>query len=185
MKNINTHFDKKYFESRKHIAWRGDVVAEAILNFCPGINRLVDVGCGTGDILAGIQKAKPSVLLQGIDGAIEAGKQYMPKHPTFLMRDMRKAKGVLFGCFEVCCCFEVFQYIEQANQNSFLRNLTRLSNSILISAPDELKSAIQVYMISNKYREKDISAFRASLEHLKDKQAIKGIYYNSMYFERT
>ena len=184
MRNINKHFNKQYFESREHIAWRGDVVAETILAFCPGTDSLVDVGCGTGDILAGIRKLKPGVYLQGIDGAIEAKKQYMGSVGTFLLRDMCKAKGVSLNYFEVCICFEVFQYIEPQYQKTFMRNLQRLSNKILISAPEELQATVRRYMVENKYHEKSVTKLREQLETIKHKPAVKGIYHNSMYFEK-
>ena len=183
MKNINTHFNKQYFESRKHIAWRGDVVAQAIIDsFKP--ESVVDVGCSIGDIVAGLQKAGVQTV-RGIDGAFEAGRQYVGPPKSFVYRDMRKAKGISMGVFKLCICFEVFQYIEQKYHQTFIRNLQRLSNKILISVPEELEPAVELHMVSNKFRKKDILAFRAPLEHLKSKPAIKGIYHNTMYFERA
>jgi hypothetical protein len=181
MKDINEHYSKRYFDTRHFIAWRADAVARAIVEiFKP--ESVVDAGCSIGDIVAALQRLDVGAF--GIDGACEAGYQFLGAPGTFQLKDMRETM-VSPGRFDLCCCFDVLTVVEQKYKRTFIRNLQKLSDKILIGVPETERDLIRALFLSAGYTEGSMDAFRAKLESLKSKPAVKGIYYNTLLFEKA
>jgi len=182
-KNINEHYDKKYYDGRHYIAWRAGLVAQAIVDaFNP--SSVIDVGCAIGDITAALAAA--GVQVTGIDAADEAERQYAGPQGTFYKHDLRYQLSIHNRC-DLCICFDTLVVVEPQYQKVFMRNLMSMSDNILIGVPfdnEEMRTLVIRYFESKGYTLSPCGKFKQALEDIKNKQAVKGIYYNTLYFRK-
>jgi SAM-dependent methyltransferase len=73
---MTPNFDQAYMAHRKHIAWRGPVIAHAILAVL-GPKTILDLGCGTGDIVAGFLDLGAEAW--GVDNSLAAMELLPPE----------------------------------------------------------------------------------------------------------
>ncbi len=99
--------DHFWFESRNQlIAW-------AIARYFPDASSLLETGCGTGFVLAGIERAFPNLTLWGgepyADGLAQAARR--TRCATLVQMDARQIP--FEGEFDVVGAFDVLEHIEE------------------------------------------------------------------------
>jgi len=187
MNDINEHYNQDWFAKRLFISWRAVPVCRALDNvFHP--SSVVDVGCAIGDLVKGF--IDMGIGCMGIDAAPGLLPFYMAdRDVTLFMHDMRKALPMGVERYDLCTCFDVYSVIDEHHRKRFLRNLTKLSGRVLVGVPfDDAHMRAEVADTMSMYRfRRDMSyeaALKEELEPIKNKQAIKGIYYNTLYFRK-
>lgn len=186
-----TAFDDKYMTHRRHIAWRGPIIADAIQGALPvdEISTVLDLGCATGDIAAALRAL--GVRAWGLDSSPAAGECLPWQHMIYC--DICHADQFLRQGWEhdlgtklpvaLVICLEVLSVVPDEARGDILRNAMRLGRILLV----------------NHLRVKDAAALRcqgwtldhtatARLRHLLEpwatKQAMKALYRTGEFWRK-
>jgi SAM-dependent methyltransferase len=145
-----------WFESRNRlIVW-------AIGRYCRGARTLLEVGCGTGFVLQGIDKTFPSLLLTASDampGGLAIAATRVPT-AVLIQQDARALDAV--ERFDIVCAFDVLEHIVE--DEDVLRRMFRATTPggrILITVPQhpQLWSRTDTYARHlRRYRRHDLIA---------------------------
>lgn len=136
-------FEASYFESLSKREpgnfWfqaRNDLLVWALKHYFPGATSFLEIGCGTGFVLAGIRKAWPELVLSGSEVfvaglAIAAGR--LPATELFQM----DARRIPFADhFDVIGAFDVLEHIAEDEQVlSEMYRAVRKGGGIMITVP--------------------------------------------------
>ena len=156
---------------RKHIAWRGPIIAKAIADTC-GLGRIVEVGGGIGDIAAALADLGAEVwILENSDAAV---KETLYRKDRYIYIDI--TKDLLTCKYDLVLCFEVLSILPEETHAKVIENLAALGNRILCNHVP----AIPGY----QEREEVTESFRQRLAPWGQKQAFKALYRTATYFEK-
>lgn len=114
-----------------------DAVVERCFSLIDPPRTVIDVGCGSGELLARVAARAPLARLVGLDfasSAIERGKERVPG-ATFVVGDLYRAP--LQDTFDLVLCTEVLEHL--ARPDDAVAALVRLCNAsgrIVITVPD-------------------------------------------------
>lgn len=134
-------FSADYMKKRMHISWRGAHIAKAIDDALHP-RSAVDLGCGTGDILAGLKDRQ--VEGYGIDSSIDGGACLEP-WARFLHADIREpwetwgdaARFYDLVPVDLVVCLEVLSIVpEELDRKLILQNALCLGKSLLVNRTD-------------------------------------------------
>jgi hypothetical protein len=130
----DTNYDKQFYkdnlvDSRSS----GEVILARVLELLPGLESVVDVGCGTG-IWLSILKMMGVETIQGYDGdwVLAADALTIPRscfQPANLNEPLESTRT-----YDLAISAEVAEHLATASSPTFVRSLTRLSDVILFSA---------------------------------------------------
>jgi len=131
----NKRFLKSYIEPGRISFYNEliDVIKKS--NVLENINSIIDIGCGTGHLLSGIQKQFPSIKLTGSDfseQALEIAKKTIP-NAVFLPCDIYNIPENLLGNYDAVICTEVLEHLlypEKALNN--IKSLLKDGKGIII-----------------------------------------------------
>jgi len=122
----DSHF---WFRSRNRlIAW-------ALGRYFPEASRLLEVGCGTGVVLAAIGARFPAIELVGFDVSAEALRVARQRVEAELVQ--LDARSLLFEIeFDVVCAFDVLEHIDDDEAAlAGLAEATRPGGGLLVTVP--------------------------------------------------
>jgi len=108
------------------------LVVPVVLDLAPGIESVVDVGCGLGTFLEAFSSEGVSVI-QGIDGDYVDREMLRIPDQQFMTKDLSKPLR-LDRRFDLAVSLEVAEHLPNERGPSFVRDLTSLSDLILFSA---------------------------------------------------
>lgn len=115
---------------------RNRLIVWALRTYFPSAQRMLEVGCGTGYVLAGIRRAYPELSLMGSElfpEGLEVARRRVPGVPLLEM----DALDVPFrGIFDVVGAFDVLEHIEQ--DDLVLRELAAAATShggLIVTVP--------------------------------------------------
>lgn len=91
---------------------RNRLIAWAIGRYFPGARNLLEVGCGTGFVLAGIAAAFPALKLAGSEAASEGFAFAAARVPGASLMQMDARRIPFRGEFDVVGAFDVIEHIE-------------------------------------------------------------------------
>lgn len=197
MYTLDTVYTKKFFRQRKSLAWRVPIVCDAIMKVLHP-KRIIDVGCGNGDLVAGFQERikGPVYGIEGTPNALECMPPGLQK--SIFIRDLRvPLDNLLPHRMDLVICFEVAEHIEEEYAEAFVKNLTKLSDRILMSAavPGQggrvhvncqpwvywfHKFTEQCYRHNNQV----VLALQRHWEQWRNRKGIKAYYQNLMCWEK-
>lgn len=116
-----------FFGKRHRMLWRVPIVCEAIAEVIE-FNSVIDIGCAIGDIVKGFEDL--GKLSHGLEGSINAKPFLLTNNVTF--KDLRSPLEIPMK-FDLCTCLEVAEHIETEYIGIFIKNITSLSDKILVS----------------------------------------------------
>ena len=93
--------------------------------------NVVDVGCGVGFLAEELEKG--SVEVTCVEGAWLDVQSFLGSRDRLIITDLEKAFD-LDGKFDVCVSIEVAEHLEQHRAESFVSDLTMLSDVVVFSA---------------------------------------------------
>jgi SAM-dependent methyltransferase len=141
--NTGTGFKPEYFarlagieEANFWFRARNDLIQWALCNYFPNAGSFLEVGCGTGFVLAGIREKFPQMRLVGseifADGLVFA-KARLPKVEVYQM----DARRILFECeFDVVGAFDVLEHlVEDESALAQMFNAARPGGGLLVTVP--------------------------------------------------
>lgn len=171
-------FDADYMARRMFISWRAPIVAAAIVEVLdPKV--AIDVGCATGDIVAGLvdlgvdawgtdsSKASMSMVPTGKRIITDATVPWIPAHK-----------------FGLAICFEVFSILPEVKRDAVLQNLTTVADTILANHIDLAPGRGRI-MEDWALDVVATDRFREILEPWIKKQAIKAIARTAQVWRRN
>ena len=129
MKPLEEIYGPKFFARRDKLLWRAEIMCNAINDvFEP--ESVMDVGCGIGEYVQYFHN-NLGIEANGIEGS-EACHPYLVSENVYII-DMRIEFNVRI-CSDLAVCFEVAEHLEVEYSDIFVKNLTNLSDVILMSA---------------------------------------------------
>ena len=151
---------------------------------------VVDVGCGTGIMLA--RFAGKGIDVKGIEGSSAAIRR-ATVGDAIVRANLRRGVPVL-GRFDLCLCIEVAEHLPRRSARRLVRGLTRLSDLVVFSAatpgreePGHLNERPREYWIElfrrRGFGESALSdPVRAAIQHIPEPSRM---HTNLMVFERS
>ena len=129
MKPLEEIYGPKFFARRDRLMWRAVIICKAVVDvFNP--ESVIDVGCGIGDYVK-YWYNDMNIQAFGIEGS-EAVLPYVVSDKVLIF-DMRVEHNIRLHS-DLVTCFEVLEHIEEEYSDIFVKNLTKLSDCILVSA---------------------------------------------------
>lgn len=123
---------------RAHFWFRGrnDLIAWALGKYFPEASALLEVGCGTGQVLDRVRATRPDLRLVGTEIHVQGlkfSRQRLPE-TEFLQMD---ARAIPFAEeFDVVCAFDVIEHVdEDARVLAQLHQACRSGGGMLITVP--------------------------------------------------
>jgi SAM-dependent methyltransferase len=92
---------------------RNRLVVQLLRRYFPGARRLLEIGCGTGFVLAGLREALPQLELVGselYEGGLEFAADRLPGVELYQM-DCRRMP--FDSEFDVICALDVLEHVEE------------------------------------------------------------------------
>jgi SAM-dependent methyltransferase len=142
---------------------RNRLIADLVRRHFSGATSLLEIGCGTGYVLAGLQAACPSMRLAGSEiyanGLPYARRRLGPDVALFQM----DARAIPFAEeFDVVCAFDVLEHIEE--DTDVLREMyraVRAGGGIVVSVPQHAwlwSRTDEIACHKRRYRASDLAA---------------------------
>lgn len=190
-----TAFDDKYMTHRRHIAWRGLIIADAIQGALGwGVTRnvktVLDLGCATGDIVAGFKGHGVHAI--GVDNSPAAGGLLDPYN--FIRADIRTPPGgwswtpdYLPGDqlgADLVICLEVLSVVGIADHGPIVRNVARLGRQALLVNhldPVDAERLVRYDWVPDADATRRL---RHLLEPWATKQAMKALYRTGEFWRK-
>lgn len=96
-----------WFRARNHL------ILTALRRHAPDMRNMLEIGCGTGYVLAAIQRAYPNASLVGSELFVEGLRHAAERVPgaSFIQMDARRIPYQ--GCFDVIGAFDVIEHVQQ------------------------------------------------------------------------
>ncbi|MFZ5772582.1 MAG: class I SAM-dependent methyltransferase [Thermodesulfobacteriota bacterium] len=123
---------------RTHFWFRGrnDLIVWALGKYFPNARSLLEVGCGTGQVLESIQTIRPGLRLVGTEIHVRGlgfSRRRLPE-TEFLQMD---ARAIPFADeFDVVCAFDVIEHVEEdATVLAQLYQACRPGGGLLLTVP--------------------------------------------------
>lgn len=102
---------------------RNDIILWALRRHAPGLQSLLEIGCGTGFVLSGIAQAFPRARLVGTEIHAEGLRHAATRLPGAELMQM-DARALPYECeFDVVGAFDVIEHVTEDEE--VLRNLHR------------------------------------------------------------
>lgn len=139
----NDGFRQEYFEQLEKIEanhfWfrsRNRLIFQALERYFPDAENVLEIGCGTGYILAGMEKAFPHLRLSGSEvcsAGLRSASQRLRQAELFQM----DARRIPFeGEFDVIGAFDVLEHIDEDEAVLFqIHKALRRGGGVIVTVP--------------------------------------------------
>jgi SAM-dependent methyltransferase len=119
---------------------RNDLIAWAVMEYFSRAESLLEVGCGTGFVLAGLRHRFPSVHFVGgelFDAGLAVSRRRLPGIPLLQM----DARHIPFAAeFDVVAAFDVLEHIDEDEEViRQLRQATKPGGGVIITVPQHAR----------------------------------------------
>ncbi len=198
MEDLKKIYKGRFFAKRNKLNWRVDYV-------CPAINNvlhpksLIDVGCATGDFVAGFLKMGIDAYgLEGTENVLSYLEIPSEKLYIFDLRTPLHDQLIIIRSLDLALCLEVAEHIEPEYVDVFLDNLCSFSDKVLMSfAPPGQEghhhvncqeSSYWIDKMANRnylYRFDVVEKVREGLEPVKHKREIRSYYQHLLFFTKV
>lgn len=193
MKPLDEIYKPGFFKRRDSLSWRAPIICEPVIEIL-WPESVIDVGCAIGDLVE-------YFLEKGLDAyGLEGTENIIPwlKISQWRMhfKDLRTEID-LGRKFDLVTCFEVFEHIEPEYADMLLKNLSGMSDRLLVSAaPPGQGGHYHVNCQPITYWDEKldhlgykpdtniVTKIRERLAPWKKKPGILAIYQNLAYYER-
>lgn len=95
---------------------RNKLILQTLAKYFPGASRLLEIGCGTGFVLAGIAAANPRLCLVGADLHHEALDYAQTRLPGAVLLQMDAGNIPYVEEFDVICVYDVLEHIPRDDE---------------------------------------------------------------------
>ena len=170
-------FDRAYMSHRMHIAWRGPLIADAIIEtLAPQV--VLDLGCATGDIAAALLTR--GVTAWGVDSSPDAG-ECLPWY-RMVYCDLKNTAGhlqllrdALITPVDLAMLLEVLSVVPDSDRAQILTQTMACARQLLINQLHPLDTAL---LAANGWHyDHDVTAqLLELLAPQGKKQAVKAIF---------
>jgi SAM-dependent methyltransferase len=176
-------FNEEYMRKREHLTWRAPYVVNAIDKVLRP-KSVVDVGCSIGEFVQHFTAL--GVPAVGIDNSQAACAAFKGNIDNFWLMDIANQEQSFTEKFDLAMCFEVGGILTPMGQAILLINLIKLSDQILfgIEEPRHEEWKLRFKKVGFEPNPDVVKSIRSGLEPLKQKMAMKAIYYGMMFFQR-
>jgi SAM-dependent methyltransferase len=120
MARESTGFDARYFRDLAGLEalnfWfraRNRIIVWAIRKYCPGAEKLLEIGCGTGFVLSGISEAIPRMQLSGSELLSDGLAFTASRVPNAELFQMDARRIPFRDEFDVVGAFDVLEHIDE------------------------------------------------------------------------
>jgi len=123
---------------REHFWFRGrnDVIAWALGKFYPDAQSLMEIGCGTGQVLGHIRTKRPGLRLVGTEIHTQGLKYSRETLPESELLQMDASELPFAEEFDVICAFDVIEHIDgDAQVLAQMLQACRPGGGIIITVP--------------------------------------------------
>ena len=186
----NYIYDKKWAQTKKRDKpWANDFYNVIMELLAP--KSVIDMGCGSGDLLAPFEKKGLDVL--GIDASIAIQDYLKIKRANFILLDLREAHYPLKK-YDLAMAVEVGEHVEEEFADILVDNICRSGKTVLWTADSELRGGFyhpnpqKPDYWTSKFRERNykLDSEMASrlIERIKDIEGVKSNYYERLLFLR-
>lgn len=205
-KELNRIYPPRYFKQKHRLNWRTNIIISAIDTIfdLPRRSKIIDIGCGTGDLVAEWRKWGHEAY--GIEGS-HGAKPFLETHHIYFadltnpIQSKLKEIGAgphMFGEFALATCLEVAEHIPEKYVDILFDNICYFSNNVILSAATPGQGGIghvncQPYrywkdkMKDHGYNYED--ELTEKLKYMwtpwKDKPGITAYYYNIMIYKKA
>ena len=152
---INKGFDPEYFKELATVEdgnwWfrsRNTLIIWALARYFPQSKNFLEIGCGTGFVLLGIQQAFPDLVLSGGELFGEGISHAEMRLPNVTLFQMDARKIPFEGEFDVIGAFDVLEHIEEDEWViSQMFRAVKIGGGIIVTVPQHrfLWSSIDEY----------------------------------------
>jgi hypothetical protein len=181
-------FDSDYMKHRMHIAWRGPIIARAIVEVLNPETAL-DLGCGTGDIAAGL--LGEGVDAWGVDNSSAAGG-CLPSCGSRMvysnilgvgefLRRGRTSEHRIELPVDLVILLEVLAVSLEADRKAILAEALGLGHIVLLNGANALMAP---HLEHWRYDTRATEALREKLRPWGHKQAVKALYQTGQIWRR-
>jgi SAM-dependent methyltransferase len=109
----------KLYELEADSFWfrnRNKLILKTLVKHFPGATSLLEIGCGTGFVIAGIAAANPGLLLVGSDLHQEALNYAHTRLPGVVLLQMDAGNIPYVEEFDVICAFDILEHISRDDE---------------------------------------------------------------------
>jgi SAM-dependent methyltransferase len=109
----------KLYELENDSFWfrnRNKLILKTLVKHFPDATSLLEIGCGTGFVIAGIAAANPGLLLVGSDLHQEALNYAQTRLPGVVLLQMDAGNIPYVEEFDVICAFDVLEHIPRDDE---------------------------------------------------------------------
>jgi SAM-dependent methyltransferase len=136
-------YDERFFAALEALeprsfwfAARNELIAWALATYFPGARSLLEVGCGTGFVLAALERACPALALTGAEpfaAGLEVARRRVHR-AALVQLDVRDL--AYDGEFDVVATFDVLEHLDDdAAALAALRRGVRPGGGLLVTVP--------------------------------------------------
>ena len=128
---LSKMYGRGFFSGRFRLEWRAPLFVDAVsLVFTP--ISVIDVGCAVGEFVK--EWLKRGIDAYGLEGSPDAVEFLMFPQEKLIQHDLRTPIKLNGKKFDLVTCIEVAEHLDEEFADMFLDNLTKLSDTILMSA---------------------------------------------------
>lgn len=131
MDNVAGTYKGGFFKNRHRLSWRAPIVVDALVRTfqLTQLSTVIDIGCAIGDYVAEFNKK--GYQAYGLEGS-EAARPFFVS-PNVSVCDIREPL-IFKADYSLAISLEVAEHIAPEYATTYVENLTRLSDTILITA---------------------------------------------------
>jgi O-antigen biosynthesis protein len=129
---------------------------DEILDLLPiKVNRVLEVGCGSGETLSAIKSRFPHSIAVGIELCESAAKLASPKVDLLLNLDIEKAESRLsLGQFDTILLLDVLEHLKDpwTTLESLVRDNLCVGGTVITSIPNARNHALVIQLLLGDFR---------------------------------
>lgn len=195
IKPVGDVYTKRFFAHRGDHSWRAPIVCSTIVETIPNVKRIIDCGCGDGDLVN--EFLNMGLDAYGIEGTFNCEEVLKMPLQKLIVADLRLPLHSRIGEYDVALSLEVAEHIEEEFADTYVSNLCRLSDRVLISAAPpgqgghgHVNCQPAIYWVAKFFDQRFqfnsvmTETLKNALKPWASKPGIKAYHQNLLYFAR-